>query len=225
MKKIRGRIHYFGKWGGWSTASWPASRATGGRGPSSVQGSADDHHAGRTPRGIGDALTVADLCNRFLTAKLRKVESGELGSRMFADYKEVTTLLVNTFGRNRLVDDLAADDFEQLRAAMAKKWGPVRLGNAVTRVKSVFKYGTDNGLIERAVRFGTEFKKPDKAVLRRHRAKVGEKMLEAGGYPAADRRRTGAAEGHDPARGSTAGSGTTTSPRSRRVPWTSGGAG
>jgi integrase len=78
------------------------------------------------------------------------------------------------------VDDLAADDFGALRAEMAKRWGPVRLGNAVTRVKTVFRYGTDNGLIDKAVRFGTEFRKPDKAVLRRHRAKNGAKMLEAG---------------------------------------------
>ena len=32
------------------------------------------------------------------------------------------------FGKNRAVDDLASDDFARLRAAMAKKWGPVRLG-------------------------------------------------------------------------------------------------
>jgi integrase len=62
---------------------------------------------------------------------------------------------------------------------MSERWGPVRLGNAITRVKSVFKYGLDNGLIEKPVRYGGEFKKPDKAVLRRHRAANGEKMLEA----------------------------------------------
>jgi integrase len=139
----------------------------------------DDLQAGRTPRVKGDWLTVADLCNRFLTAKLRKVESGEIGQRMFEDYRQVTDLIVSAFGANRTVDDLAADDFEALRSRMAKRWGPVRLANAVTRVKSVFKYGTDNGLIEKAVRYGSEFKKPDKAVIRRHRAKQGERMLEA----------------------------------------------
>jgi integrase len=43
----------------------------------------------------------------------------------------------------------------------------------------VFKYGTDNGLIENVIRFGSEFRKPDKAVLRRHQAKNGVKLLEA----------------------------------------------
>src|SRR5262249_32579340 len=95
--------------------------------------------------------------------------------------KETTDLLVATFGKTRLVDDLAADDFETLRATMAERWGPVRLGNAITRVKSVFKYGLDNALLDRVPRFGSEFTKPDKAVLRRHGAQAGERMLEAAG--------------------------------------------
>src|SRR5262245_38875884 len=145
QKKIRGKIHYFGRWAnrvdgrmvrvpgdGWEEAL------------AAYKEVADDLHAGRTPRAKSDGLTIADLCNRFLTAKLRKVESGELGTRMFEDYRQITDLLVGSFGRARLVDDLAADDFERLRAAMAERWGPVRLGNAVTRVKSVFKYATDN---------------------------------------------------------------------------------
>jgi integrase len=180
QKKILGKIHYFGKWG--RRVNGVLERVEGDGWKEALdlyKSQADDLHAGRTPRVTGDGLTVAGLCNRFLTAKLRKKESSELGGRMFAEYKDTTDLLVARFGANRPVDDLAAADFEGLRAAMAKRWGPVRLGNAITRVKSVFKYGTDNGLIEKAVRYGSEFMKPDKAVLRRHRAGAGEKMLEA----------------------------------------------
>jgi integrase len=180
QKKIRGRIHYFGKWA--KRVNGKLVRVEGDGWEEALEAYkavADDLHAGRTPRVKGDGLTVADLCNRFLTAKLRKQTAGEIGSRMFQEYKEITDLLVAAFGKARLVDDLAADDFEELRARMAERWGPVRLGNAITRVKSVFKYGTDNGLIEKAIRYGSEFKKPDKAVLRRHRATNGEKMLEA----------------------------------------------
>jgi integrase len=95
------------------------------------------------------------------------------------EYRLTTDMVVAAFGKDRLVDDLAADDFGRLRAAMAERWGPVRLGNAITRVKSVFKYGLDNALLERVPRYGSEFRKPDKAVLRRHRAANGKKMLEA----------------------------------------------
>lgn len=180
QKKIRGKLFYFGKWG--KRVNGKMVRVEGDGWKEALEqykAVADDLHAGRTPRVKSDGLTVADLCNRFLTAKLRKRDSGELGSRMFSEYKETTDLLVAAFGKDRSVDDLAGDDFEKLRADLAERWGPVRLGNAITRVKSVFKYGTDNALIERAPRFGSEFKKPEKAVLRRHRAENGEKMLEA----------------------------------------------
>src|SRR6516164_9808062 len=180
QKKICGKIHYFGRWA--KRVNGKLVRVEGDGWKEALEAYkavADDLHAGRTPRVKGDGLTVADLCNRFLTAKLRKRESGELGLRMFAEYQETTDLIVAAFGKTRRVDDLAADDFEALRARMAERWGPVRLGNGITRVKSVFKYGLDNGLIDKPVRFGGEFRKPDKAVLRRHRAKNGEKMLES----------------------------------------------
>jgi integrase len=140
---------------------------------------ADDLHAGRTPRMQGDGLTVKDLGDLFLNAKLRKRTAGEIGARMLEEYREICQLMADAFGKNRHVDDLAAADFEQLRACMAERWGPVRLGNAITRVKSVFKYGADNGLFAKAVRYGTEFKKPDKATLRKHKAQRGRRMLEA----------------------------------------------
>lgn len=137
-------------------------------------------HPGRTPRvkKTGNGLTIKDLCNRFLTAKLRKRKAGEITQPTFNDYRGVTDLLISQFGKERLVDDLAADDFEQLRDHMAEGLGPVRLGNTIGRVKSVFKYGHEAGIINQPMRFGPEFKKPSAAVLRRHKAKNGEKMLQ-----------------------------------------------
>jgi len=190
MKKINGHIVYFGKWGRVVKGVLTRIQDDGAWADALklYQSQAEALHAGRRPRGkrasngtddAGDVLTVADLCNRFLTAKLRKRTAGELGGRMFVEYRATTDLIVAAFGKDRPVDDLAADDFEELRAKLAERVGPVRLGNEITRVKSVFKYGMDNDLIERAVRFGGEFKKPDKAVLRRHRAKAGEKMFDA----------------------------------------------
>jgi integrase len=180
QKKIRGKIHYFGRWGHVRNGKMERVEGDGWKEAlEAYKAVADDLHAGRTPRVKGDGLTVAGLCNAFLTAKTRKVSSGELSSRSLMEYREITDKLVAIFGKDRLVDDLAADDFEALRADLAERWGPVRLGNGITRVKSVFKYGLDNGLIEKPVRYGGEFRKPDKAVLRRHRAQNGGKMLEA----------------------------------------------
>ena len=90
-------------------------------------------------------MTVAELCDVFLAAKTRMVEAGQLTSMMFYGYKVVARFLVKQFGANRLVDDFAGDDFATLRAAMAKKWGPVRLANSITCIRSVITYCFDNG--------------------------------------------------------------------------------
>jgi integrase len=140
---------------------------------------ADDLHAGRIPRTQPGGLTLGSLRDRFLTAKSRALDAKEITSRTYLEYKDTTNLLLEVFGVDRSVDDLLADDFETLRNAMVKRWGPVRLGNEVQKVRTIFKYGYEIGLIDKPMRFGPEFKKPSAAVLRRHRAKGGLRMLEA----------------------------------------------
>jgi integrase len=180
MKKINGRIHYFGRWAKMVNGKLERVPGDGWREAlEAYKAVADDLHAGREPRVVGDALTVVELCDRFLVAKGRKVEAGEMAGRTLAEYKETTDMVVAMFGRVRPVADLRPEDFEKLRAKMAKRWGPLRLANGITRAKSVFRYALESGLLDRPVRFGPEFKKPDKAVLRRHRAQAGEKMIEA----------------------------------------------
>ena len=50
-------------------------------------------------------LTVAEVCNEYLTAKLHKLETGELSPRSFADYQSTTDRLVEAFGKTRIVED------------------------------------------------------------------------------------------------------------------------
>jgi len=71
------------------------------------------------------------------------------------------------------------EDFERLRAKIAKRCGPVRLGNEVQRVRTVFKYAYDAAWIEKPVRFGPDFRKPNRRVLRMVRHASGEQMFEA----------------------------------------------
>jgi hypothetical protein len=91
-------------------------------------------------------LTVQALANHFLNAKAAKMEAGELSERTWEDYRQICDLVVGHFGKNRLVDDLAPADFAQLRGAMVKRWGPVRLGNAIQITRSVFKMAWDDAL-------------------------------------------------------------------------------
>jgi integrase len=135
--------------------------------------------AGRTPRANREGLTVEDLCDHFLNSKRPLVTSGEIASRTFDEYHATCKRLLGAFTNTRLVDDLRPDDFDKLRVDIAKQWGPVRLGNEIQKVRSVFKFGFEAALIDKPIRFGPEFKKPSARVLRKHRAARGERMLEA----------------------------------------------
>jgi integrase len=167
-KKICGKLHYFGPWDDpdGALAKYLEQK--------------DDLHAGRTPRPDTRAgVTVKDACNAFLTGKKAKLENGELGERMWQDYKEACDVIVSGFGKSRLLADLRPEDFAGLRAKLAKRWGPVRLGNAVQRIRSVFKHALDAGLIDRPVLIGPNFGRPSAKVLRLHRAKQGPKLFSA----------------------------------------------
>jgi integrase len=166
-KKVRGRLVYFGVWADPDGAlkKYLAEK--------------DALHAGRKPRESAEGFTVKRLCNDFLNAKRGLVESGELTKRSWQDYKAACDLLVSHFGKARLVEDLAPDDFAGLRRKLAKKWGPVTLGNVIQRMRVVFKYADDADLIDRPVRYGPGFKRPAKKVLRLHRAKQGPRLFTA----------------------------------------------
>lgn len=166
-KKIRGKLHYFGPWDDPQAAL------------SKYLDQRDDFQAGRTPRVSGAGVTVRDVVNRFLTSKKLLADSGELSPRTYADYFATCERIVEAFGRTRLVDDLAADDFERYRADVASVWGPVAVGNEVQRVRTVFKYGYDQGIIERPIRYGQTFNKPSRKVLRHARNARGPRMFEA----------------------------------------------
>jgi integrase len=164
-KKIRGRVHYFGPWDD------PDGALT------RYQEQRDDLHAGRKPREAAGPADVKALANDFLNHKQALVDAGELSPRTFADYREACTELVAAFGKHRLVSDLDPADFADLRAKLAKRWGPHRLGKFVQSVRSVFKHAAEAGLTDRPARFGPGFKRPSKKTLRLERAKAGAKLF------------------------------------------------
>lgn len=190
-KKVAGKIRYFGRW---------ATRVDGKLVPVLGDGhlqalelwneQRDDLYGRRQPRVTRDhsgklvratsGLTVEDLCNRFLQAKLQKLESEEITPRTFAEYRQTTDQIVKTFDNgSRLVSDLSPDDFATLRAKLAKRYGPVRLGTEIQKVRIVFKLAEKRRWIEREVDYGDGFEKPSKAIIRKHRAARGHRLFEA----------------------------------------------
>lgn len=132
-----------------------------------------------TVAGDADGITLRDLANAFLTAKQRRVDTGEMTLRSFSEQFATASELLKFLGKHRLVSDITPDDFSRLRAHFARTRGPVALGNQIGRVRSIFKFAYDMRLIDRPVRFGPEFSKPSKKSVRLARRASGMKMYEA----------------------------------------------
>jgi integrase len=107
------------------------------------------------------------------------LDAGEIAPRTFSEYHATCARVGGAFGLTRPLDDLRPEDFETLRADLAKGLGPVALGNEVQRVRSLFKYAFEAGVTDRPARFGPAFKKPGVKVLRKARNERGERMFEA----------------------------------------------
>ena len=166
-KKIKGKLHYFGPWADPDAA---LARYVDER---------DDLYAGRKPRRKGEGLTVNDLVKRFLTAKKARVVAGELALGTFGDQYKACKRVLSVFGGDRLVDDLAADDFEVLRANIAKTYGKLSRKVEIKRVRGVFRYAYEAHLIEKPVRFGPGFVGPSRRELRCERQQNGLRMFES----------------------------------------------
>ncbi len=164
-KKVRGKLRYFGSWrhdpdGQRALGKWLDEK--------------DYLLSGRIPRPDTRGLTLRELANRFLTAKQQQVDSGDLEELTWEDLRDACKLLIDYFGRDRLVDDLCPADFEAFGATLARRYCPSTRKALVGKTKSVFHWGQKHGLIG-AVPFG-DFTGPSAATLRKHKAKNGKHL-------------------------------------------------
>ena len=113
-KKIRGKVHYFGKWDDPEAAL------------EKYLDQKDDLYAGRKPRSKRQGFTVKDACDHFLHARKQKVASGELSDVTWRDYQLTAKWVADALGRDILVEDLRGDDFDRLRPSSPRPtdwWG------------------------------------------------------------------------------------------------------
>lgn len=165
-KKIKGKIYYFGPLADPQAA---LDRYLHDR---------DYLLAGRTPPPIGtlDGVTIQDIVNKFLTSKLRLMESGELQRRSFKDYYDVCEVQVGYFGTDRVVESLTPQDFAGLRKKLAEGKSLITLKNRITRLKVLFRWTVDNGLVGK-ICMGTEFRPPSAKALRLEKSKKPPRLL------------------------------------------------
>lgn len=182
-KKVRGKLHYFGRWGTKKGNKIVPVDDVGASAQEAVDlynHQRDDLHAGRTPRTLdGDGYTLRDLCNEFLTSKMNKLESGELSRQTFSDYQRSCVRMIEQFGRTRRVDDLRPDDFERFRKKLAKEFSIVTLKNEINHCRIILKYAHDQQKIDRPVNYGQSFEKPAARTLRKARNENGPRFFEA----------------------------------------------
>ncbi len=167
-KKVRGSLHYFGK-----VADDPKGVAA-----SKLWAEQKDQLiAGLKPKGSRGALTVKDVVNIFLNDKRQQVELNEIKQGTFDEYRSTGEFVAEHFCGHRVVEDLDEDDFKKLRTALAKRFGPVRLGNEIQRVRMVFNHCQTK--LTKPVQFGKQFRKPPAKVLRIARAERGPRDIPA----------------------------------------------
>jgi integrase len=152
IKKIDGKIQYFGRWGirknevttplddpGYdkARAEYEALKAELDREQetrerhvalaAAEKAKADEKTKLKVQKQILDLnnsgeFKLAKLCNLFLHSKKQKLESGELVESTYIEYEYATDLLIEQFGGHQLVSELRPTDFAGLRAHMLRKW-------------------------------------------------------------------------------------------------------
>ncbi len=160
-KKIRGRVYYYG-------------RVTPDEAQAKYQHERVHRERGEVPPAYEtDAFTLLELCNEFLAAKKTRVESGELAQTTWREYRRTCNNMMAHFGQRRAVGSISPTDFIALRAKLAEGRKLVALKNEVNRCRCILKFAFDGGLIDKPIRYGENFRRPDSGSLRKLRNKTG----------------------------------------------------
>lgn len=165
VKKIKGKLYTFG---GWADPDGALAK---------YRHQVDALQAGREPDPMPSdgQLTMLDLVNEFLESKEKLVESGDLSKGMWFDYHRSCARLLAITGKTKIVEALKPRDFDDIRAKLAAGVAKVTQANRIRLARIVFKFANDQDLIKSPLKFGQNFKQPDRAALRAERQAGGAK--------------------------------------------------
>lgn len=175
-KKVRGKTRFFGKAtsdadGKLALAEWERQREYLLR---------DEEPPAKDAAG----LTLGELRDAFLRSKRTKTQIGKLSPRTLIGYKRATDVLTEAFGPGRLVESLRPGDFDKLAVTMQDKHGSATLGREITMVRSVFKFGYTQDLIDKPIKFGENLVAPSASEKRGQKQKRelerGKRVFTAG---------------------------------------------
>jgi integrase len=169
-KKIRGRIHYFGRWGDWEAAL------------RLYLDQKDDLHAGRRPHIEGE-MTVGMALNHFLSSKKRLEQAGELTPRSYRDYVKTCDRLEASLRKDRPLTDIGTADLEKLRSDLYSGQrmlivSPATAKGDLCRARMIFLYINENRLCEPAILYRKSLKSPPAREFRRLANERGPRMFK-----------------------------------------------
>lgn len=167
-KKVRQKLHYFGKDKQAALERWLAEK--------------DYLLAGKVPPKISEnSLTIGKLVNLFLDYKEQFLQTGELGQRSFDDYVAHGRLLAKHFGQQESVDHLTPACFIKFRSKLAKNVNLVTLKSRIVKIRAFFNFAAKNDLLESPLPriMGTGFDIPSRGSITRLMSER-EKLFSAG---------------------------------------------
>ena len=184
MKKVRGKIYYFGRWAKRTNGKLERLPNDGWEEALKLyEAQASDLHSGRVPveeeEPKAGQLLLCELCDYFLQSKQKKYRAGKLTLGTFTDYKRACDMLIGVLGKNKKVSRIKPYDFSNVMAALEERFGLVRQVNEVTRIKSLFLWAFDMEYLTKRMNYGRDFVKPEKGVLRAHRLANGKRLFTA----------------------------------------------
>lgn len=113
-----------------------------------------------------------------MNSKQRRLDAGDMGRRSFSDYFVTLMRVAAFFGEKKLIASITPGEFGALRGHLAARVAPITLCNDIGRIRSLFKYAYEAELLAHPVRFGLEFVKPPKRVMREARRDRGPRLFE-----------------------------------------------
>ncbi|MDF1844556.1 MAG: hypothetical protein P1U77_24335 [Rubripirellula sp.] len=116
------------------------------------------------------SITLRQMVNEFLDGKQRKCNRGDLSPRTLKQYADSAKWFVPAMGPERLVETIGPADFTRVRHDFPARWGISYSDALVMHVRTMLKFAYDNDLIDKPVRYGSDWSKAPKkrARLERH---------------------------------------------------------
>jgi integrase len=154
-KCIRGKTHYFGKWDEPDAAleKYLAER--------------DYLVAGKKPPNA-DGISILEVLDRFLVARQRQVNTGELAMVTYLDYKRTCKLVSSKFG-GLFLDSMMPEDFAPIREYLAAGVGVETHAKRIREARVAMNYLSE--ITGQKPNWGKSFREPSAKTKRVGRVK------------------------------------------------------